>query len=670
MLTTLLIAGQLCLAGVPGDGSLEALCRDHPERVQGLFAALDLARPGLEGARDAADRGDWPGACGALLKYYEEGDTSAWLRVPRREPGDECVPAADAILDDTFTLYEVTAKVPRRSDGGLDWGYNGPEGDREWGWGLNRHPWAGALLDAYEKTGNAAYIARYDSLVRDWVASNPYPGKASSTPQWRGLEAFFRVVSWSEAFFGLQEVPEFTPAARILVLSSIPEHAHFARNFHAGGGNWITMELRGLATAAVCWPEFRESEAWLRYAADTLTRTMGKQVYPDGAQTELTCSYHYVALLNFEALMDVVEKAGQDVPANLRDGIQRMYDYLARVVRPSGYAPLNNDSDLDFRRPTLVAAAERFGRPDWAYIATNGKEGTKPEGLPSAVFPWAGQVVMRSGWNSDDQWAFFDIGPLGAGHWHLDKLHLSVSAGGRDVLVDSGRYTYVGGPWRGYFTRSAAHNLVLVDGAGQNLFAPVAAEPLEDCHALTPRYDYARGVFADGYVGVEGRAVHTRVVAYLRGRYWLVVDRLDTDRPRRVEALWHFHPDCTTVVEGESVASADEGKGNIRIVPLSDVPWEVDVVAGRGEPDIQGWWSRCYNEKVPSPCAVYSGSIEKTAVFAWLLLPGEGPVALPKQAAVVSADDSGVTLRVGLAGGPSEVIRVPFDSTTVDIQAE
>ena len=110
------------------------------------------------------------------------------------------------------------------------------------------------------------------------------------------------MVSWSKTFCALQNVPAFTPASRILVLSSIPEHAHFARHFHAGGGNWITMELRGLATAGACWPEFHEAKAWLRYATDTLAANMEKQVYPDGAQFELTCSYHYVALPELRSL--------------------------------------------------------------------------------------------------------------------------------------------------------------------------------------------------------------------------------------------------------------------------------------------------------------------------------------------------------------------------------
>ena len=111
----------------------------------------------------------------------------------------------------------------------------------------------------------------------------------------------------------------------------------------------------------------------------------------------------------------------------------------------------------------------------------------------------------------------------------------------------------------------------------------LATEPLKDCFALTPEHDYARGAFSDGFGDVEGSAIHTRAVAYLRGSFWLVVDKMDTDRPREMQALWHFHPDCTTAFEGDHVASVDEGKGNLRIVPLSNVAtWEVEIVKGTG----------------------------------------------------------------------------------------
>jgi Heparinase II/III N-terminus/Heparinase II/III-like protein len=644
--------------------SAEDVCRVYPERVQGLFAALDLDRDGLEAVKAAVGDEDWPVACTALLEYYRTGLSASWLRKPVPKPGTGRVAAADAILNDTFTNYTVTAQVPRRPDGGLDWSYNGPDGDKEWGWGLNRHPWGNTLLGAYEETGNAIYVEAFDRMIHDWIVSSPYPGKKSSTPQWRGLEAFMRIHGcWSKGFYALQEVEALVPATRILMLSSIPEHAHYARNFHAGGGNWIAMELLGLATAAVCWPEFKDAGSWYDYAVTRMMPEVTKQVYPDGVQKELTSHYHRVSLHSFDRFITLAHHAGRELPTEFTDGVARMYNYVAYSMRPSGYGPLNNDSNLDFTRSEVLAAAERLNRPDWTYIATNGTEGTPSEGPPSVVFPWAGQVVMRSGWDADAHWAFFDVGPLGIGHWHYDKLHLSVLAYGRDVLVDGGRYTYVGGPWRSYFVGSRSHNVILVDGKGQREYQRAATEPMAGNFAITPEYDYARGTYDGGYGDIEGEAVHTRAVVYRRGEHWVVVDRVTTDRPRTIQALWHFHPDCAVAAEGADVLSTDEGKGNVRVTPVSGLPWEVDLVKGRGEPDIQGWWSRIYNEKTPSTCAVYTARVDGAATFAWIVTPGKGAVPPLTEAALVSATDSDVAVRIrGDAG--ARTITVPLSGGT------
>lgn len=667
MLSGVLIAVQMiCGASYEEPISLETLCERYPERVHGLFDALDLERGGLEAVRTAADARSWPEACRALLEYYQTSGTASWLRREPAKPGDGRDPGADAILADQFTFYQVSDQVPRRPDGGLDWAYNGPEGDREWGWGLNRMQWCNTLLGAYWKTGNLEYVRHYDRILRDWVLANPYPGAKSNTPQWRGLEVFMRVNgSWPAGFFGLQDVDAFMPATRILMLSSLPDHAHYARHFHAGGSNWIAMELLGLANVAVCWPEFKKSEAWLDYAIERMLPEVVNQVYPDGIQKELTSHYHRVSLYCFERFIERVGRAGREVPKPFKDTVERMHSYLAYSMRPSGYGVLNNDSNLDYTRPGVLTAANAFKRPDWAYIATNGKEGVKPDGLPSVVFPWAGQVVMRSGWDAEAHWAFFDVGPMGSGHRHNDKLHLSVTAHGRDILVDGGRYSYQAGDWRNYFVYSPSHNLILVDGHGQKPHPYKAEAAMTDNYLVTPELDFARGTFDSGYVGVAGEVAHTRAVVYVRGRYWVVVDRITTDRPRELQTLWHYHPDCTVELDGIAAASTDAGKGNIRIVPIGGVTWDASIVKGQTEPHIQGWWSIEYGIKEPSPCVVYKGSVDGDTVFGWILVPGKGTVAAPRLARLEADGDSGVRVEIGWDGAPDETIVVPWEGTGV-----
>jgi hypothetical protein len=231
-----------------------------------------------------------------------------------------------------------------------------------------------------------------------------------------------------------------------------------------------------------------------------------------------------------------------------------------------------------------------------------------------------------------------------------------VSAFGRDVLVDSGRYTYVGGDWRRYFVGSASHNVILVDGQGQRNYALKAEAPIAQQFVTAPEYDLGYGKFDSGFAEVDGEVVHERLVYYKRGGYWLIVDRVTTDRPRRITALWHFHPDCTVVIEGLSTASTDADAGNVRIVPSHGGDWGVSLVSGQETPEIQGWWSREYNHKTPSPTVLYDRGINESATFAWLIVPSKG---VPPEASLeLEGRDVACTVTIGER---SDRIRLVFD---------
>jgi hypothetical protein len=626
--------------------TIEWVCETQETRIDHMFDALNLDYDGLEHVKAAYEAGDKIKACKALIDYYrEKAKTNARVMKPV-QPGNGTHPAAEQILQDTFTFQDVTGTVPRQADGSLDWTHRGPNDDSEWAFFLNRHGHLHTLFRAYQKTGNPAYVTRLDDHIREWVLANPYPGEHTGDPRWRGLETKSRISGWAQLFYALAEDEALKPSTRILILSSIPDHAHYTQHYHHTGGNWLAMQMCALADGALQWPEYKKATEWLDYATNTLMPEMERQIYPDGPQKELSSHYHGASLHSFQRYADLFEKVGRDVPPMWYAGLENMWNYWAYSMRPDGHGVLNNDSNLDFNRPSVLRAAPKYKRPDWAYIASNGQEGQQPNGLPSIMFSWAGQLIMRSGWDANAHWGMFDVGPWGIGHQHNDKLHLSIAAFGRDILVDSGRLYYKRDKWRGFIKSSAAHNTLLIDGAGQNDDVKEFTEPLsKEVYQLTDTFDYARGSFTAGYIDLEGEATHTRAMVYVRDKFWIVVDRVTTDRPRQIQGLWHFHPHCTVEINGTSVASTDADKGNARITPVGHANWDIEIIKGQEEPFIQGWYSREYNHKVASSCSVFKTHIDGDTTFAWLIVPGNGPIPNVK-AELLTVDDHGVTVKV------------------------
>ena len=343
-----------------------------------------------------------------------------------------------------------------------------------------------------------------------------------------------------------------------------------------------------------------------------------------------------------------------------------MWNYLALTISPDGYGIMNNDADKIYNRGYVLEAASLYNRDDWKYIASNGETGTKPKEGPSYIFPWAGQMVSRSGYDKEAQWSFFDIGPWGTGHQHNDKLHISISAFGSDFLVDCGRFAYKGAvadKFRKYAVGSQSHNIILIDGNGQAHGPALAQAPLpENQFKITDDFDYACGSF-NQFTGLVGTANHTRAIFYVRGNFWVVADQITTDKPRKIEALWHWHPQCTVKVENGNVTSAQNGKGYLSIIPVSSQKWNVSILKGQEKPEIQGWYSKEYNTYEPNSTTIYSTKIDTNETLVWVLLPsGQTPSAI--RAEILSQNSSGVRVKVSLPGKGIWNITVPFSNSS------
>jgi len=540
----------------------------------------------------------------------------------------------------------MRTEVPRTSEGGWQWDYTGPIPDDEFGYSLNGHKYLPALYHQYQASGDSTYLLKLAEILNDWISAHPLPSMADSVylvydpaialdyrdlgeVEWRTLEMGHRLgTSWPQIYFGLVNASSFGRDLRIRMLANLARQADFLKTYHKRGHNWTTMEMNGLALVGLAFPEFKRSQTWADYALQTMQQEINQQVYPDGAQVELAAKTQWVALNRFESIADNFAKAGQEIDTAYRSRITEMYNYMAYSMRPDGYQPLNSDADRESLVDHILQAANTYDRPDWTWIATNGKEGTLPSLGPSVIFPWAGVALFRSGWSTIDQWIFFDCGAYGTGHQHRDKLHLSLAAYGHDLLVDGGRFTHENyfsfdpTEWRGYFRSSHSHNVMLVNGKGQNAYHTRAATPLKKGidYLVTDSYSVMRGSFEEGYEGVEFEVKHQRSVFHVLDQFVVVIDEVSSDEPCSLDFLWHFNPKAT-LHEHEIGLVADVEKVKLQLLCSQPHQFHLEQISGQTEPTIQGWYSSTYGEKEVNSTAVYSRKMDHQARQAWLLFP-------------------------------------------------
>lgn len=633
--------------GLPGGGAARFVAME-PERMRALFRALEVERPGLEAVRAAVEGGRWEEACRELLQYHADRHPA-----PAVQFSGQSREEAEGWVRGEFVFQGIAGIPPRRRDGGLDWNWPGPRADREWGYMLNRHAFLEGLLAAWRQTGRARYLEALTVYLDDWIRANPAPARATTEAPWRAMEAGRRLAdAWPELWEGLAGEPSFPDDVKLLFLSSVPEQAEACRKFHARAGNHLLTEMLGLASAAAHWPEFRDAGTWRAEAWRTVEEELGRQVYPDGAQKELSDHYQRSTLQTLERFA-ALEEGGGPAGQAVRAITEKMWAYAAQAARPGGRGPLNNDGDQEEWSDALAAASARYGRDDW-------------KAARGADFPFAGQTVLRSGFGDGAMWAFFDHGPAGLAHQHRDRLHLSVSAFGRDFLVDNGRYRYAPDAWRAYFTGTAAHNVLRPAGADQRWGEDVREEARPGQAVFREDYAFALGTHDAGYHGERDFAVQKRAVLAWPGAFWLVVDEWRAIGPRDLETLWHFDPSCTVAAWEGGVQTQDKGRANLAVLPAEPGLGTWNLVSGETSPEIQGWHSPAYNEKVPATAAIWRHRTNGPSHWGWLLVPARPGQSVEARIHPFPAAPGQAAYQVEIAGRGTWRVRVDFEASTAE----
>jgi hypothetical protein len=446
------------------------------------------------------------------------------------------------------------------------------------------------------------------------------------------------------------------------MVMSFVEHAHHLVA-HPTTGNWVCMEMNGLFHIGTLFPEFRDAAMWRRMAMDRLHKELTAQVYPDGAQIELTPGYHGVSLHNFVGTLRMAQLNGIPLPEDYSANLERMYGYYLKIAMPDRRTPALNDSGWGSVQGSLRQGFSYFPeRTDFEWLATDGRTGTEPA-FTSCAMPWSGWYIMRSGWDRDALYLHLDAGPFGYGHQHEDKLSILVSAYGRRLLTEAGTYAYDSSPSRRYVLSTRAHNTTMIDGLEQSRRgAPrdtyVSQAPLKNRWITTDTYDYAEGWYAEGYGKDKERiATHYRRIVFVKPRFWLVIDRLlpNDQKEHRYDAIFHaLAEDYAIEPETGAFVGTTKDQAGLVIQPLNREGMTANVVSGQKEPVFQGWvpGGGKYNV-VPVPTPIFTTKATGPVTMAWILQPLRPGQSSPIRQCTATAAENGEVSDITFADGTS-----------------
>jgi hypothetical protein len=457
-------------------------------------------------------------------------------------------------------------------------------GDHKVIWELNRHQHFPVLAQAYLLTREDKYLKELQAQWRSWWEHNPYPlgiNWASS------LEVAFRSLSWLwvAALFATVET---TRDFRKEILRALALNGWYLQRYlstYSSPNTHLLGEGVGLFFIGTCCRELSASQRWQQIGYKIISHHACTKVLPDGSYYELSTHYHVYALdflLHTRLLAEATQFA---TVVELDPVIRRMLTHL-RALSQSGPPPHLGDDDggrvFDGQRnraehltdPLYLGATFFHDRsylvPDLrptaeaAWLTGAAMEVASREGDQKphhAAFPDSGLCAMAF----DRQLLVADAGGLGGesgGHGHADALALTWAVGGKQILVDAGTCCYVGKQGiRDHYRSTAAHNTVCVQRKSQaNPGAPFQWRTSFDTSVLCW---HAEADFAAWQAGVNCKHAgytHVRSVFSLRGRFWVIVDRIAADFEVTAEQNWHFHPDCVLAESGSGVKLNARGR--------------------------------------------------------------------------------------------------------------
>jgi hypothetical protein len=201
----------------------------------------------------------------------------------------------------------------------------------------------------------------------------------------------------------------------------------------------------------------------------------------DGMWYEGTMAYHNYALQALVASVDAGRRFG--IPLHMEKKFRSMIEAPLKYCYPDGRFPAINDSDPANIRSLFRHfhwAWEVYKDPFFAQAWANGDPKRLAQLLgpeakvervyesKSAILKGIGLLVLRRGKGRDAVNVMLDYGAHGAAHGQPDKMNLILYANGREWLFDPGRLSYRHKEYKTYYTQTASHNTVMINGRSQS----------------------------------------------------------------------------------------------------------------------------------------------------------------------------------------------------------
>lgn len=519
---------------------------------------------------------------------------------------------------------------------------------RSWNFYIHSLDMIDALLAAHSQTGEQKYLTPALRIGLDWAGKHPRAAEDVSPMAWYDMAVGLRAYRLGYLFQAADQAGLLDVAQKTELWASLHEHrveltddANIA--FHNNHGYF---QVAGqLALGRRFQQVSQPMDALHDQGAHRLKRMLDQQFGVDGVHREHSPDYHRMVA---DTLLGLV-RAGLVEDPELLGRVDSIENALAWFVTPEGTIANFGDSDSRKMIYSAEGASRKWTTPLMRAVASNGATGKGwPKGLRQ--FPVSGYVMVRcpdpiaADDISQDSYLAQTAAFHSRTHKHCDDLSFIWYEGGQPLLVDAGRYGYIGktetgsdlwqegfwysDPMRMFMEATRAHNTLEFDGlnAQRKRVKPYGSALVQACQKS--------GVYCiETRCKQHGSIRHDRLLLLQPGQ-WLVVFDVYSDNlkaPHDVRQWFHLAPGHRAAQVSGGYDVGLKGNGQMALRSLIGAPDPGPVITGREADPIQGWWSDKERNVIPADALCFTQTGQAKGVFATLLTLSAGDDVMVEQ---------------------------------------
>lgn len=501
--------------------------------------------------------------------------------------------------------------------GELPWVFRGQQ-ERSWNFHIHSWDMLDAILTTHSETKNVDLLQAAQEVALDWF--NYLENAEELSPfTWYDMAVGLRAYRLAYLFEASEAAGILNEQDSAILWRGLEAHQKYLADdsnivFHNNHGFY---QAAGQLAMGRRFAQRSELMDQARIQGRERLRSMLKtQFAADGVHLEHSPDYHRMVYSTLRGVLD----AGLIDDPDILAFADKIEEALYWFVQPN--QRLANFGDSDYRSVAMSVknASERWRTDPMRYAASGGQCGNSPrEGL--AAFEQGGYFVVKTPLAGEDSnpetWGYLaqQAAFHSRTHKHADTLSLVWHEHGHDILVDSGRYGYLGkaeqgselwkdGHWysdpkRVYCESTRAHNTVEFDNKN------FPRKGIKPPGSLIGRHQSdSNGVYMLESEARHQRGLrHARVIFYQPGKWLIVFDWYKSNLGiKHVPRQWfHFAPELNAERKGAgySVRIPDLDTP-LKVQPLLPIKATLPVISGQTEPMMQGWWSGKERELIPA----------------------------------------------------------------------